>query len=409
MLIASIVRRTLGIKRHVVKRVEETETGLVITLDVYRGRKQVCSRCGTFARVRDRLKERAWKHVPLWGIPVTLRYRPARVKCPQCQKVCVEAIPWSQGKCRLSSGLIWSLSAWCKLLAWDQVAMLFGVHWNTVASAVREAVAYGLSHRDPDGVLYIGIDELSRQKGHVYVTNVYDLKEKRLLWSGEGRSQDTLRAFFAEHGKALKDKVKGVCCDMWQPYIDMVKEHFPDAVLVFDRFHIMQQLLRAVDEVRRAEARELKKTNPELLKRTRYIWLKNPENLTDKQRARLSHLEKLNLRCHRAYLLKETFNEFWGYKRKGWAKRFLKKWFWWATHSRLKPMRDFAWMLRRHEEDILNYFDMRIDNGAVEGMNNKAKVVSHRSYGFRTADTYITALYHCLGKLPEPDLVHRFL
>jgi transposase len=409
MLVSSIVRQTLGIKSHVVKSVKATEEGLAVVLEVHRRRRLACSVCGTLGRVRDRLEMRSWKHVPLWGIPVRLSYAPARVSCKTCGKVKVEAIPWSEGKSRLSKGLIWLLASFCKLLAWEQVAQLFHVHWNTVAAAVRQAVDYGLAHRELGGVLYIGIDELSRQKGHVYVTNVYDLTHKRLLWSGEGRSQETLRAFFEEHGQALKEGVKAVCCDMWQPYIDMVKEHLSEATLVFDKFHIMQHLLKAVDEVRREEARELKKTNPELLKRTRYIWLKNPENLTDKQRARLGYLEGLNLRSNRAYLLKESFREFWEYKSKRRAKRFLKKWFWWATHSRLKPMRDFAWLLRNHEENILTYFDEQITNAAVEGMNNKAKVVSHRCYGFRTAATYITALYHCLGKLPEPELVHRFL
>ena len=409
MLISSIVRRTLAIKRHVVKNVVQGQGGIVIRLDRHRRRLLPCARCGTLGPVRDRLKERTWKHVPLWGIPVRLLYRPARIRCPACGKIVVEAIPWSQGKCRLSKGLIWLLARWAKLLAWDVVARLFAVHWNTVAAAVRRAVAYGLEHREMGPVLSIGIDELSRRKRHVYVTNVYDLSKGRLIWSGEGRSRQTLEAFFAEHGKALKDRVIGVCCDMWQPYIDMVKEHLPKATLVFDKFHLVRHVLDAVDKVRRQEARRLKEANPELLKRTRYIWLKNPENLTDKQRARLGHLEKLNLRTNRAYLLKETFREFWNYKRKGWARRFLNKWFWWATHSRLEPMRDVAWMLRRHQEDILNYFALRIDNGAVEGMNNKAKVVSHRCYGFRTAATYITALYHCLGDLPEPKLVHRFL
>jgi len=409
MLVSSIVRQTLGIKSHVVKSVKATEEGLAVVLEVHRRRRLACSVCGTLGRVRDRLQMRSWKHVPLWGIPVRLSYAPARVSCKTCGKVKVEAIPWSEGKSRLSKGLIWLLASFCKLLAWEQVAQLFQVHWNTVASAVRQAVAYGLAHREWGGVLYIGIDELSRQKGHVYVTNVYDLTQKRLLWSGEGRSQETLRAFFEEHGQTLQEGVKAVCCDMWQPYIDMVKEHLPEATLVFDKFHIMQHLLKAVDDVRREEARELKKTNPELLKRTRYIWLKNPENLTDKQRARLGYLEGLNLRSNRAYLLKESFREFWEYKSKGCATRFLKKWFWWATHSRLKPMRDFAWLLRNHEENILTYFDEQITNAAVEGMNNKAKVVSHRSYGFRTASTYITALYHCLGELPEPKLVHKFL
>lgn len=409
MLISSVVRTTLGVKRHVVKRVVKDEGGFRIDLEVWKGRRLPCGSCGTPGRVRDRLVRRTWRHVPLWGLPVRLRYAPARVQCHRCGKVRVEAIPWSQGKCRLSSGLIWLLSSWCKLLPWEQVARLFGVHWNTVATAVRQAVAYGLEHREVGEVLYVGIDELSRRRGHLYLTNVYDLKEKRLLWSGEGRGQETLRAFFEEYGEVLKDRVKAVCCDMWQPYIDVLKAYLPQAILVFDRFHITQQLLRAVDEVRRDEAQELKKTNPELLKRTRYLWLKNVENLTEKQRARLGYLQKLNLRCHRAWLLKESFREFWAYASKGWAKRFLTKWFWWATHSRLKPMREVAWTLRRRQDDILNYFSLRIDNGAVEGMNNKAKVVSHRCYGFRTARTYITALYHCLGKLPEPQLVHRFL
>ena len=181
------------------------------------------------------------------------------------------------------------------------------------------------------------------------------------------------------------DKVDSPASGTWQPYIDRVKQKLPGVTLVFDKFHLIQHLLQAVDEVRREEAPELKKTNPELLQRSRCIWLKNPENLSDKQRARLGRLEKLHLSSNRTYLLQEIFREFWNYKRKGWAKRFLKKWFWWATHGRLKPMRDFAWMLRRHQEDILSYFEMRLDNGAVEGMNNKAKVVSHRCYGFRTA------------------------
>ena len=123
----------------------------------------------------------------------------------------------------------------------------------------------------------------------------------------------------------------------------------------------------------------------------------------------MRYLETLNLRCNRAYLLKESFGELWTYTTKGWAKRFLKKWFCWATHSRLKPLRDFAWTIRRHEDHILNYVEMPVTKGAVEGMNNKAKVVSLWCYGFRTANTYLTALYQCLGKLHEPELVHSFL
>jgi transposase len=130
--------------------------------------------------------------------------------------------------------------------------------------------------------------------------------------------------------------------------------------------------LEAVNTVRKEEAAELKKTQPDLLTDTRYIFLKNPENLTDRQRVRLSFLERLNLKINRAYLLKELFKQVWTYRGKGWAKRFLDRWFWWATHSRLKPMRKFAWMLRNHEDGILAWFDIPLSNGATEAMNNNA-------------------------------------
>lgn len=188
-----------------------------------------------------------------------------------------------------------------KLLPWQTVSRMFHVSWNTVRSAVKQAVDYGMKHCDTGGIIYIGIDYVSRRKGHTYMTVVYDLQEKRILWSGAGREKETLQAFFKEHGEALKGRLKVVCCNMWQSYIDVVKEHVSkDVVLVFDKFHIVQHLNQAVDEVRKEEARELKKDHPELLKKTRYIWLKNPKNLTDKQRSRLGYLEKLNLKVNRA-------------------------------------------------------------------------------------------------------------
>ena len=167
--------------------------------------------------------------------------------------------------------------------------------------------------------------------------------------------------------------------------------------------------MEAVDQVRRNEIHEKGKEHKDLMKSSRYIWLKNPWNLTPKQRARLSSLEKMNLKINRAYLLKEQFRNFWSYKTKTWAQKYLKQWFWWATHSRLKPIRDFAWMVRCHEENILTWFQMPIHNGTVEGLNNKAKVVSHKAYGFRTAGNYIRNLYHCMSDLPEAPLLHRFV
>jgi transposase len=408
MLIESITRKTLGLKQHCVKKVQEVGDQLLVYLSPDKRHKAICSHCGKKGRCYDTLNERRWKHVPLWGIPVVLIYKPRRVDCARCG-IKVEFIPWTQGKSPICVPLGVFLSTWAKEAAWDVVGRLFGFHWNTVRNAVKDVVEYGLEHRDLGTVLYIGIDEISRRKGHIYHTQVYDLIEKRLLWSGEDRTAETLETFFSELGEERCKQIKAVCCDMWAPYVDAIKARLPNALLVFDKFHIVKHLMDAVDKVRKEEAHELKEADPDLLKKSRYIWLKNPWNLTDQQKMRLSDLEKLNLKINRAYLLKEAFRNFWDYTYPAWAEKYLNQWFWWATHSRLKPLRDFAWMIRRHQKNILSYFKVPIDNGCVEALNNKAKAISHRAFGYRTAETFKLALYHGLGKLPMPKLTHKFL
>lgn len=379
MRVESIVRKTLGLKAHCVTKVIEECGETVVYLVPDRRCKVVCSFCARAGPGYDTLRERHWKHVPLWGIPVTLVYSPRRVECSTCG-VRVEEIPWTQGKSPLSLPLSGVLANWSKMVAWKVVGQLFGFHWNIVRKAVKNVVDYGLANRDLGSLIYIRIDEISRKRGHVYHTQVYDLIEKRLLWSGEDRTSETLEAFFDYLGQERCGRTEAVCCDMWAFYIDTIKKRLPNALLVFAKFHIVRHLLDAVDTVRKEEAQKLKSENPELLKKSRYIWLKNPWNLIDKQRVRLSQLEKFKLQINRAYLLKEAFRKFWDYAYPAWAKKYLDQWFWWATHSRLKPIRGFAWMVGRHQNDILNYFKIPIDNGAVEGLNTKAKAISHRAY-----------------------------
>jgi len=408
MLIESLVKATVELQGFRVVKASGGASGLMVELGADGRYKPRCGQCGERARYRDTRSARRFRHVPLWGINVHLVYAPRRVVCDHCSGVHVEAMPWVSGKRQFTRALMVTLATWARILTWKQVAELFHCSWSTVEAAVDEAVAYGMAHRDLSTVTHIGIDEISRKRGHVYVTNVYDLKSRQLLWSGEGRAKETLEGFFDWFGQERTNRLEGVCCDMWQPYADVVKARAPKAILVFDKFHIVQHLTQAVDQVRRDEIREKGKEHKALMSKTRYIWLKNPWNLTDKQQARLSELEHLNLKINRAYLLKEAFREFWSYTYAGWAERYLNRWFWWATHSRLKPLREFAWLLRRHQDDLMNYFRMPIHNGTVEGLNNKAKVISHKAYGFRTANSYIRNLYHCMAELPLPKTVHTF-
>jgi transposase len=342
-------------------------------------------------------------------MPVFLIYSPRRVVCKHCGGICVERIPWASGKRRLTDAFACYLANWARLLSWIEVARLYQCSWGTVAAAVDFVVTYGLEHRNLSGITHIGIDEIARRKGHKYLTNVYDLKTKKLIWSGEGRSEQTLRQFFEYIGPNIAKGLQGICCDMWMPYIKVIEEKAPDALLVFDKFHIVRHLMTAVDQVRRNEVKEKGKEHKQLIKHSRYIWLKNPWNLTEKQKAKLGSLEKLNLKINRAYLLKESFRNLWSYKTVGWASKYLKQWFWWATHCRLDPIRKFAWMIRRHEENILSYFKLPINNASVEGLNNKAKIISRRAYGFRSIRNHILNLYHCLADLPWPKMVHTFM
>ena len=171
----------------------------------------------------------------------------------------------------MTYALLVTLATWARALPWEQVARLFRCSWGTVATAVDEAVTFGLAHRDLDQLTHIGIDEISRKRGHVYVTNVYDLARKRLVWSGEGRTMDTLNAFFDFLGPEKTAVLEGICCDMWQPYIDVIKDRADQAVLVFDKFHIVSHLMKAVDQVRRDEIREKGPAHKALMHKTRFI------------------------------------------------------------------------------------------------------------------------------------------
>lgn len=353
-------------KGHRVERVSEESGRIVAEMVANRRSRPICSSCGRKMPGYDALERRTWRHVQIWGIAVTLAYRPRRGRCKKCG-IKVEAMPWSAGKSPLSLPLIIVLATYARILAWEEVARLCGVSWNTVRAAVKSAVDHGLGRRDAASVIAIGIDEISRRKGHKYMTMVYDLSGMRLLWCGEGRDKAALRAFLEEWGEERRGQVKAVCVDMWQPYIEVIEEMLPGAVMVFDKSHIIRHLMDAVDKVRREEARKLKEEGQaELLSGTRYIFLKN-------------------------------------------AEKYLGRWLWWATHSRIEPMRDFARMIKRHKERILNYFRVPITHASVEGMNRKAKVVSQRAYGYRTVGTFQLALYHVLGDLPMPETTHRFL
>jgi len=386
----------------------------VIEVDV-RARRRTrarCSGCGRRGPGYDQLAVRRFEFVPLWGLPVFFVYAMRRVDCRHCGRVQVEAVPWAQGKNHLTTTYCWFLAGWAKRLSWQEVARAFRTSWDNVFRSVELAVTWGLEHRDLERVESLGIDEIQWQRGHKYLTLVYQIDThcRRLLWIGQDRKIKTLLRFFRSFGKARCAKLRYICSDMWKPYLRVIAKKANQAIHVLDRFHIMSHMSKAIDEVRAAEARALKAHGFQpLLTHTRWLLLKRPKNLTPKQKVRLADLVRYNLHSVRAYLLKEDFQFFWAYTSPTRAAHFLDQWCTRTMRSRIPPMKAVARMLRSHRELLLNWFRAKgsISSGPVEGFNNKAKLTTRRAFGFRTFRAVEVALYHSLGDLPQPDATHR--
>jgi transposase len=334
------------------------------------------------------------------------------VACRRCG-VHAERVPWAEGKHQLTTTYAWFLARWAKRLSWAEVARIFHSSWSSVHRAVAMAVRWGRQHLVLDGVAAIGIDEVQWQYGHKYLTVVYEIAatRRRLLWVGREREEATLRQFFDWFGPTHSAALQFICSDMWRAYLNVIAEKARQALHVLDRFHIVARLNRAIDEVRGQEAKELRRRGKApVLSKTRWCLLKRPEHLSEKQEGRLAEVLRYNLRTVRSYLLKEDFQWLWQYRSVYWAGRFLDRWCTRALRSRLEPMKKQARTLRQHRELILNWFRARgqISSAAVEGMNNKLKLVTRRSYGFRSFRVIEVALYHNLGGLPEPEGTHRF-
>jgi transposase len=325
----------------------------------------------------------------------------------------VEFIPWADGKEQMTTTYKIYLARWAKRLSWKETADIFETSWESVYRAVQYVVEYGLANRKLDDITEIGVDEIQVFKGHKYMTMVYQLNAgaRRLIWCGMERKVKTLLRFFHEFGKERSHMLKYVCSDMWKPYLNVIKKKAPNALNILDRFHIMKKFNEAIDKTRREEVKQFKNDNQEnVLLKGRWVLLKRPENLNEKQTSQLKKLLKLNLSAIKGYLLKEDFQRFWEYKYPACAEKFIDNWITRTLKTNIEPMKKVAAMLQNHKPLIMNWFKAKgqLSSGVVEGLNLKAKLTMRKAYGFRSPECLKTALYHTLGKLPEPLCLHRF-
>jgi transposase len=416
MQLKTILNRVQKFKSFVYGKAHWSEsngiTAIIIEIVARAHSRPICSGCGRRRPWYDTLGTRQFEFVPLWGIPVFFVYAMRRVNCRRCG-IKVESVPWAEGKQTLTNTYMHFLASWAKRLSWQEVARTFKTSWEKVFRSVEWAVQWGLAHRDLSNVRSIGVDEVLWQRGHKYLTVVYQIDNecKRLLWVGKDRRIKTLLRFFRDFGKERSAQLLFVCSDMWKPYLKVIARKASQAIHVLDRFHIVMQMNKAIDEVRAQETRQLKaKGLAPVLTHSRWCLLKRPENLTANQEVKLSDLLRCNLKAVRSYLLKEDFQFFWDYVSPHWAGVFLDRWCRRATRSRIGPMKKVARMLQAHRQLLLNWFRAKkaISSGVMEGLNNKLKLTTRKSYGFRTFSAAEIMLYHSLGNLPQPESTHRF-
>lgn len=352
-----------------------------------------CDRCGLKARDTE---EKTWRHLDFFQHQAYLTARVPRVECPE-HKVRQVALPWARERSGFTLLFEALIMAMVKEMPVATLAALVGETdmriWRIVHHYVDEAVeAQNLA-----GVERVGIDETSSRRGHEYVSVFADLDERRAVFVVEGKDHQTVQAFslFLETHGGDPERVSEVCQDMSEAFLKGTLTHLPKAEITFDRYHIKSHLSKAVDEVRREES----KHERELLKNTRYMWLKRPKNLTDRQRDLLDELLAQPLETVRAYTLAQQFEHFYELDDPDTAEEYLRRWITEVDASGLEPLQQFARMLEDHWLGVIRWHHSRISNGLLEGLNSLIQAAKRRARGYRTNRNFIAMIYLIVAKL----------
>jgi transposase len=359
-----------------------------------------CPECERELSVYDHSEERAWRHLDSCAFLTYLHCHPPRVDCPD-HGVRQVRLPWAEPHSRftvLFERLAIDVLAACDVTA---AARLLRISWDQAWHLMDRAVARGLAAKPLNVPAHVGVDEKTAGKGQDYITVVSDLDAGTVEFVADERRQASLDGYFEKFTAEQLSGVQAVAMDMWEPFAASVRAHLSDAEdkIVFDRYHLMGYLTKAVDTVRKAENRALAVTGDNSLAGSKYLWLYSAENLPTRHHDRFAALRVADLKTARAWAIKESLRHFWSYKRRGWGAKHFKRWYFWATHSRLKPIIDAAKTLKRHEPGLLSYFAHPITNAGAEGLNSRIQAIRVSARGYRNREHFKTAIYFHLGGL----------
>jgi transposase len=364
------------------------------------GVKWQCPHCQRELSCYDHSPERTWRHLDTCQLETHLHARIPRVQCPEHGVVQV-AVAWAEERGRftllMERFIIQALQA-CQTT--QGACDLLRISWDQAWHVAERAVARGQARKETVVMPRIGVDEKAFRRGHSYMTVVNDIERGTVEYVTEDRDKASLQRYFSKLTDEQRQGIEAVAMDMWEPYVQATLEALPLAQekIVFDRFHIMQHMTKAVDQVRKTENRQLSSEGDERLKKTKYLWLTTEDNLSEKQRPTFAALKTSDLKTARAWGIKENLRNLWSYATPGWARRFFKEWYGWATRSRLEPVKKVAAMIQRRLKNVVTYCKHSVTNAVAEGLNSKIMSIKRRAGGFRNPTNFKTAIYfHCGG------------
>lgn len=391
-----------GIAREVVIEVEERPA---------LWKKLRCPETGGEVTCYDHTEELAWRHLNVFEYRCEIRCRLPRGKSRQTEKVFRVPVPWEG----LSKHFTFGFEAVALLLLREmpvkKVGEVLGETDQRLWRMLREQVSAAHALVDMSELRIVGCDEMAIAKGHNYITAFADLARRQVLFATLGRDKETWQRFADEliRHNADATQITQASMDMSPAYQAGAAQVCPQASIVFDPFHVIKQVSEAVDEVRRRESKETTKQKHDDLHKTRWLWLKNPENLTDEQAARLATLQKCNLLTAKAYQMRLTLQDIYALSNVLLAKKKLQQWCTWVkrTAKRQPPglfdkMADCAGMIRRHLTGILAHWETRTTNAYMEGLFSVFSATKRKARGYRNPDNLIAMLYLVAGKLDLP-------
>lgn len=364
----------------------------------------MCGVCGTSHRTFYDQKRRLVRDLSCGDTRVYLELEVRRLQCRTCGKVKREALPFLADNPFYTKRFAFYVGRRCRSTSIKAVARELRLDWHTVKALEKQYMQEQIRRTGTPAPRIIGIDEVSIRKGHTYRIVVSDLVRRRPIWfGGTDRSEASLDMFYEGLGPQKSHKIQIAVMDMWKAFAASTKNpaHAPAAAILFDKFHVLRHLGKALDQVRRAEYRRLAGKDRAFIKGQRYTLLSRREHLSLDGRKALSKLLAANKRLHTAYLLKESFGQLWNYRREGWARRFFDHWKQALKWQRLAPFEQFAALVERNWEGIAAYCtaEEKISLGFVEGLNTKIRVIQRRAYGLRDEDYLRLKVLTCM--LPE--------